>query len=106
MKAVLAEHGIDALIAIGGEGSLAGAEILADAGVHVVGVPKTIDNDLDGTDFTFGFDTAVERRHRGDRPAAHHGREPPPDPGRRGDGPERRLDRPALRRGRRAPTPS
>jgi len=56
---VLAANGIDALVAIGGEGTLAGAEILATAGVRVVGVPKTIDNDLEGTDVTFGFDTAV-----------------------------------------------
>jgi len=56
----MAEHGVDALVAIGGEGSLAGAKRLADAGVPVVGVPKTIDNDLQGTDYTFGFDTAVE----------------------------------------------
>lgn len=53
------EHGIDGLIAIGGEGTLAGANELYEAGVPVVGVPKTIDNDLAGTDFTFGFDTAV-----------------------------------------------
>ena len=56
---VLREHGIDAVIAIGGEGTLAGAERLADAGLPIVGVPKTIDNDLRATDYTFGFDTAV-----------------------------------------------
>jgi ATP-dependent phosphofructokinase / diphosphate-dependent phosphofructokinase len=60
IRRVLAEHGVDALVAIGGEGSLAGAKRLADAGLPVVGVPKTIDNDLLGTDYTFGFDTAVE----------------------------------------------
>lgn len=53
------EHGIDGLIAIGGEGTMSGANELFEAGVPVVGVPKTIDNDLDGTDYTFGFDTAV-----------------------------------------------
>jgi phosphofructokinase-like protein len=52
-------NGIDALVAIGGEDTLGVATKLADAGVNVVGVPKTIDNDLSGTDFTFGFDTAV-----------------------------------------------
>lgn len=52
-------HGVNALIAIGGEGTLAGAKRLADEGVPVVGVPKTIDNDLNATDYTFGFDTAV-----------------------------------------------
>jgi 6-phosphofructokinase 1 len=59
MKAVLAAHGIDALIPIGGEGTLAAAHLLSEAGVPVVGIPKTIDNDIDGTDLTFGFDTAV-----------------------------------------------
>ena len=52
--------GIDALITIGGEGSLAIGRHLSDAGLPVIGVPKTIDNDLDKTDATFGFDTAVE----------------------------------------------
>ncbi len=55
----LAQLGVDALVAIGGEDTLGVATKLADRGVHVVGVPKTIDNDLSGTDFTFGFDTAV-----------------------------------------------
>ncbi|WP_134738758.1 6-phosphofructokinase [Nocardioides sp. 503] len=59
IKDNLAEHGVDALVAIGGEDTLGVATKLADLGVHVVGVPKTIDNDLSGTDFTFGFDTAV-----------------------------------------------
>jgi phosphofructokinase-like protein len=55
----LAEQEIDGLIAIGGEDTLGAATELAEAGVHVVGVPKTIDNDLSATDYTFGFDTAV-----------------------------------------------
>lgn len=55
----LKEAGVDALVAIGGEDTLGVATKLADLGVNVVGVPKTIDNDLSGTDFTFGFDTAV-----------------------------------------------
>ncbi|MFG2823692.1 ATP-dependent 6-phosphofructokinase [Kitasatospora sp. NPDC048365] len=50
---------IDALIAIGGEGTLTAAKLFSDAGLPVVGVPKTIDNDIDATDVTFGFDTAV-----------------------------------------------
>jgi ATP-dependent phosphofructokinase / diphosphate-dependent phosphofructokinase len=53
------EASLDALVAIGGEDTLGVATKLADLGVNVVGVPKTIDNDLSGTDFTFGFDTAV-----------------------------------------------
>lgn len=50
---------IDALIAIGGDGSLAIANVFAEKGLRVVGVPKTIDNDLEHTVITFGFDTAV-----------------------------------------------
>jgi len=59
IKANLAEQGVDALIAIGGEDTLGVASRLHEAGVPVVGVPKTIDNDLAATDYTFGFDTAV-----------------------------------------------
>ncbi|GAB3940041.1 6-phosphofructokinase [Corynebacterium tapiri] len=59
IKANLADAGIDALIPIGGEGTLKGAKWLSDNGIPVVGVPKTIDNDVNGTDYTFGFDTAV-----------------------------------------------
>ena len=55
----LAREGIDALVAVGGDGSLAIAHRLAERGLRVVGVPKTIDNDLDRTATTFGFDTAV-----------------------------------------------
>ncbi len=50
---------IDALIAIGGEDTLGAAKKMGDLGVNVVGCPKTIDNDIMGTDYTFGFDTAV-----------------------------------------------
>ena len=60
VKATLADHGIDALVAIGGEDTLGVAGRLADEGVAVVGVPKTIDNDLSATELTFGFDTAVQ----------------------------------------------
>src|SRR5581483_2991524 len=58
--ATLERERVDALIAIGGEDTLGVAARFGDDGVHVVGVPKTIDNDLSGTDFTFGFDTAVQ----------------------------------------------
>jgi ATP-dependent phosphofructokinase / diphosphate-dependent phosphofructokinase len=51
--------GIDAMISIGGDGSLSIAQRLCDKGVKIVGVPKTIDNDVSGTITTFGFDTAV-----------------------------------------------
>ncbi|MGD8495305.1 MAG: ATP-dependent 6-phosphofructokinase [Gemmatimonadales bacterium] len=53
------EAGIDAVIAVGGDGSMRIAKRLADHGLPVVGVPKTIDNDLEETSVTFGFDTAV-----------------------------------------------
>jgi 6-phosphofructokinase 1 len=53
-------EGIEAMIIAGGDGTLAMAGELADAGARVVGVPKTIDNDVAGTNVTFGFDTAVE----------------------------------------------
>ena len=55
----LQKLGIDALIGIGGEDTLGVATKLYERGVNIVGVPKTIDNDLNATDFTFGFDTAV-----------------------------------------------
>jgi ATP-dependent phosphofructokinase / diphosphate-dependent phosphofructokinase len=60
VRATLDARGIDALIPIGGEDTLGVARRLSDEGVAVVGVPKTIDNDLAATDFTFGFQTAVQ----------------------------------------------
>ena len=55
----MAGLGVDALVAIGGEDTLGAAARLSEQGVPVVGVPKTIDNDVNATDYTFGFDTAV-----------------------------------------------
>lgn len=70
-------HKIDALIVIGGDGTMACAKTFVDMGVNCIGVPKTIDNDLVGTDVTFGFATAVQtateaidRIH--DTAASHH----------------------------------
>lgn len=60
VRASLEQHGLDGLIPIGGEDTLGVAKRLADDGISVVGVPKTIDNDLAGTDYTFGFQTAVQ----------------------------------------------
>jgi 6-phosphofructokinase 1 len=60
VKENLASERIEALIAVGGEDTLGVANKLAAEGVNVIGVPKTIDNDLSGTDFTFGFNTAVQ----------------------------------------------
>jgi 6-phosphofructokinase 1 len=59
IRNTLGDDGVDALIAIGGEDTLGVATKLAELGVQMIGVPKTIDNDLSATDFTFGFDTAV-----------------------------------------------
>jgi 6-phosphofructokinase 1 len=59
IRASMKAHGLGALIAIGGEDTLGAANKLAQAGFPVVGVPKTIDNDVNGTDATFGFDTAL-----------------------------------------------
>ncbi|MEN6451412.1 MAG: ATP-dependent 6-phosphofructokinase [Thermoguttaceae bacterium] len=59
VKAGMEKQGLRALVCIGGDGTLSIAEQLFEAGVPLVGVPKTIDNDLDGTVLTFGFDSAV-----------------------------------------------
>ncbi len=60
LLANLAELGVEAVVAVGGEDTLGVADKLGGLGVRVVGVPKTIDNDLSATDVTFGFDTAVQ----------------------------------------------
>jgi 6-phosphofructokinase 1 len=60
IRDMLETHELDGLVVIGGEGTLAAATKLSDLGVPVVGVPKTIDNDLGGTQFTIGFSTALE----------------------------------------------
>lgn len=54
------EHGLDALVVIGGDGTMSCAKDFIRRGINCIGVPKTIDNDLIGTDITFGFQTAVE----------------------------------------------
>ncbi|AEP01694.1 MAG: 6-phosphofructokinase [Heyndrickxia faecalis] len=55
----LKDHGIEALVVIGGDGSYQGAKKLTEQGFNCIGVPGTIDNDIPGTDFTIGFDTAL-----------------------------------------------
>lgn len=55
----MAEYGLDGFMLIGGNGTQRVSSMLAEADINVVGLPKTIDNDLNGTDYTFGFDTAV-----------------------------------------------
>ncbi len=59
VKATMEKMNIRGLVSIGGDGSLSIAQQLFEGGVPIVGVPKTIDNDLSGTSFTFGFDSAV-----------------------------------------------
>ncbi len=59
VKKTIERHGIGGVIAIGGEGTLSASTAMYEKGLKIVGVPKTIDNDLGGTDVTFGFDTAV-----------------------------------------------
>src|SRR5437016_6917393 len=58
-REVLKSLGVDGLIIVGGDGSMATAQQLQDAGINCIGVPKTIDNDLEATAMTFGFDSAV-----------------------------------------------
>ena len=60
IRRTLESNGIEAVICIGGDGTLASAMKLSEEGLKVVGVPKTIDNDIAATDVTFGFDTAVQ----------------------------------------------
>lgn len=56
---ILKSHGIDALVAIGGDGTYQGAQALHKWGIHTIGIPGTIDNDVASSDFTIGFDTAL-----------------------------------------------
>ena len=58
-RKVLADLGVNALIIVGGDGSMTTALQLQEAGINCIGVPKTIDNDLEATAMTFGFDSAV-----------------------------------------------
>jgi 6-phosphofructokinase 1 len=60
VRETLTRHRLDGLIAIGGEDTLGVGQRLAEEGMPIVGVPKTIDNDLGGTEVTFGFDTALQ----------------------------------------------
>lgn len=55
----LEKHGIEGLVVVGGDGSFRGAKVLSEYGVPTIGIPGTIDNDLEYTDYTLGFDTAV-----------------------------------------------
>jgi 6-phosphofructokinase 1 len=57
---VINGHGLEAIVVIGGDGTMSCANPFAERGINIIGVPKTIDNDLVGSDVTIGFDTAVE----------------------------------------------
>jgi len=59
IKDTIKKYNIDALVVIGGDGTLSAARDVSKEGIPVVGIPKTIDNDISGTDVTFGFDTAI-----------------------------------------------
>ena len=59
LTAAVKAHAVDALLVCGGEGTLAAAARVSDAGIPVIGLPKTIDNDVYGTDYSFGYDTAL-----------------------------------------------
>jgi 6-phosphofructokinase 1 len=59
IRSTIESNGIESLVVIGGDGTLRTALMLADEGLPIVGVPKTIDNDIGATDYTFGFDTAL-----------------------------------------------
>ena len=60
MKKTYRDLKLDCLVALGGNGTHKTANLLSQEGLNVIGLPKTIDNDLYGTDFTFGFHTAME----------------------------------------------
>jgi 6-phosphofructokinase 1 len=60
VRGAIEREGLDGLVVVGGDGTLRSALRLAEEGIPLVGVPKTIDNDIPGTDVTFGFDTAVQ----------------------------------------------
>ncbi len=59
VRDAFARHRLDGLLVCGGEGTLSAAARLSEEGLPIIGIPKTIDNDVHGTDFAFGFDTAL-----------------------------------------------
>ena len=59
MRDVVDQHDLEALVVLGGDGAVRNALKLEDVGIKVLALPKTIDNDVTGTDVTFGFDTAM-----------------------------------------------
>jgi len=96
VQTTIEQLNICGLICVGGDGSLAIAQQFHEFGIPVVGVPKTIDNDLSATAYTFGFDSAVTCATDA-LPTAHDGRKPRTNHGPRSDGPPRWLDLAACR---------
>ena len=94
-------QGVDGLVVLGGDGTMRIAERLDAQGLPIVGIPKTIDNDVPGTDRTVGFDTAVSVVAEAVERIQTHRPEPSPRAGGRDHGPAHRLDRAPRRRGRR-----
>jgi 6-phosphofructokinase 1 len=92
---------LDALVCIGGDGTLAISYEFYKKGIPLVCVPKTIDNDIVGTTSCFGFDTAVSFATDAIDRLALDRRSASPNHGGRGDGPLRRMDRATQRHGRR-----
>ena len=101
MKANYKAMKLDCLVILGGNGTHKTANLLSQEGLNVIGLPKTIDNDLYGTDFTFGFHTAVDIATERDRPNPYHGVQPWPLHGDRGHGQQGRLADAVFRHRRR-----
>ena len=78
MKKTYKDLKLDCLLCLGGNGTHKTANLLSQEGLNIIGLPKTIDNDIYGTDVTFGFPHRGGDRHRGDRPHPHHRRQPQP----------------------------
>lgn len=96
-KATIRRLGLDALIVVGGDGSQSTALLLSEIGLPVVGVPKTIDNDLGATDVTFGFYSAVSHRLRIPGPPGNHRKRAPAHDGGGSDGAACGVDCPGRR---------
>ena len=77
---------LDCLLCLGGNGTHKTANLLAEEGLNIIALPKTIDNDIFGTDVTFGFPLRHGDRHRGHRPGPYDRRQPQPLHGGGADG--------------------
>ena len=97
----LKKWGIDCIVCLGGGGTQKSALRLHQAGINVITLPKTIDNDVAMTDATFGYATALDIATEASRPAAQHRAQPPPHHRGRDHGPSRRLADAGRRTGRR-----